>query len=342
MITNLELINYKSFLNTAIDIKPLTLLVGLNSSGKSSVIQAVNMILSYYKTHTIELPDHASARLQKSKSSKENFFKLNMRMDGFGSLDVQVNIEGETYSFTGKARPEKKDMPFLQYIPASRLGPQNILELNPEYKKAEIGVKGEYVIDYIDKNRDVAIDERLIKLDKEKNRLWENVDAWMQYISPGVALEYEIKRDQNASYPSYNKILPTETGFGLSYTLPMITAALMPAIGRESLLLLENPEGHLHPRGQAAMGELLSLAASAGKQIICETHSDHIINSIRVAVKEKKIPNKNVAILFFESIPSDTAPHTRVTPIVMDCNGSLDNYPDNLLDEWSIQLAKLI
>jgi predicted ATPase len=52
---------------------------------------------------------------------------------------------------------------------------------------------------------------------------------------------------------------------------------------------MENPEGHLHPRGQAAMGELLSLAASTGKQIICETHSDHIINSVRVAVDEWSI-----------------------------------------------------
>jgi predicted ATPase len=73
MITNLELINYKSFLNTTVDIKPLTILAGLNSSGKSSMIQAVNMILSCHKNHNIELPDHISPRLQKSKSSKDSF-----------------------------------------------------------------------------------------------------------------------------------------------------------------------------------------------------------------------------------------------------------------------------
>jgi predicted ATPase len=343
MITSLELINYKSFLNTTVDIKPLTILAGLNSSGKSSVIQAVNMILSCHKFNAIELPDHISPRLQKSKSSKDNFFKLTMQMESQGSLDLQVNIDGETYDFKGNTNLKKSELPFLQYISASRLGPRNVLELNPEYKKAEIGTKGEYIIDYIDKNRDVAVDDRLVKLDKENNRLWENIDAWLQYISPGISLSYEIKRDQKASYPSYNKILPTETGFGLSYTLPVITASLMPvAAGRESLLLLENPEGHLHPRGQAAMGELLSLAASAGKQIICETHSDHIINSVRAAVKEKKVANKQVIILFFENVPSDTEPHTRVTPIVIDGNGSLNDYPDNFMDEWSIQLAKLI
>jgi predicted ATPase len=342
MITNLELINYKSFLNTTVDINPLTILAGLNSSGKSSMIQAVNMILSYHKNHNIELSDHISPRLQKSKSSKDNFFKLTMQMEPPGFLDLEVHIDGETYDFTGCANPKERELPFLQYISASRLGPQNILELNPEYKNVEIGTKGEYIIDYIDKNRDIVIADRLIKLDKENNRLWENIDAWLQYISPGVSLGYEIKRDQNASYPSYNKILPTETGFGLSYTLPVITASLMPVADKESLLLLENPEGHLHPKGQAAMGELLSLAVSAGKQIICETHSDHIINSIRAAVKEKKIENKQVTILFFENVLSDTAPHTKVTPIAIDRNGSLSNYPDNFMDEWSIQLAKLI
>jgi predicted ATPase len=342
MITKLELVNYKSFLNTSVDIRPLTLLAGLNSSGKSSVIQAVNMVLSYHTTHNVELPEHASPRLQKSKSSKDNFFRLTMQMGTRGSLGLQVTIDGETYSLTGGAVPEGIGVPCPQYISASRLGPQNILELNPEYKKAEIGTRGEYIIDYIDKNRDAVVDDRLIRLNKGKKRLWENIDAWIQYISPGVSLAYEIRRDQNASYPSYNKILPTETGFGLSYTLPVITASLMPANGGESLLLLENPEGHLHPRGQAAMGELLSLAASAGKQIICETHSDHIINSVRAAIKEKKISNKQVVILFFEAVPSDTEPHSKITPIVMDSNGSPDAYPDHFLDEWSIQLAKLI
>jgi predicted ATPase len=264
-------------------------------------------------------------------------------MGNLGSLDLRVDIDGERYSFIGDTKLKEIHIPFSQYISASRLGPQNILELNPEYKNAEIGIRGEYIIDYIDKNRDVAIDDRLIRLDdKDRNRLWENIDAWLQYISPSVSLAYEIKRDQNASYPSYNKILPTETGFGLSYTLPVITAALMPVSGGESLLLLENPEGHLHPRGQAAMGELLSLAASSGRQIICETHSDHIINSVRVAVREKKISGRQVAILFFESVPSDAEPHSKITPIIMDDNGSLDNYPDNFLDEWSIQLAKLV
>jgi len=90
------------------------------------------------------------------------------------------------------------------------------------------------------------------------------------------------------------------------------------------------------------MGELIALTASTGKQIICETHSDHVINSVRVAVKEGKINKEQVVILFFENVFSETEPHTKVTHIKIDENGSLSSYPDNFLNEWSNQLSRLI
>jgi predicted ATPase len=314
-------------------------LAGLNSSGKSSVIQAINTLLSYYYSgREITSSDHASPRLLKSKAAKDTFFELDMYMEFAGNLNLRIDIDVESYALTGNSHP--KETPWFQYISAARFGPQNTLGLNPEYKNAEIGDKGDYIIDYIDKNQNLRIDEKLVKC--EIPRLRENINAWLQYISPGVMLDYEIKRDINVSYPNYSKILPTETGFGLSYTLPLITALLVPAKVKESVLLLENPEGHLHPKGQVAMGELISLTAASGKQVICETHSDHVINSIRVAVKEKKIDKDSVAILFFEKIDNDTEPHTNITSIQIDKNGSLNEYPDNFLDQWSSQLSRLI
>ncbi|GHV85484.1 hypothetical protein AGMMS50230_10920 [Spirochaetia bacterium] len=344
MINKLELINFKSFLNASLEIKPLTVLGGLNSSGKSTVIQAINMILSYYKNQkqSVALPDHVSPRLQKSKSSKDNYFMISMQSDSFGVIDLRVNIDVESYTFTGSIQEAK--IPNFQYISADRLGPQNILELNPEYKTVEIGTKGEYIIDYIDKNRNMNINEKLIRDSKEDPRLLENINAWLQYISPGILLDYEIKRDRNASYPNYNNIYPTETGFGLSYTLPMIAALLVPVQENDSILLIENPEGHLHPKGQAAMGELIALTVSTGKQVILETHSDHIINSIRVSVRESKINiNKEDVILFFcNRERNDSGHYTTAIPIEIDENGTLSGYPDNFLDEWSNQLSRLI
>jgi len=61
--------------------------------------------------------------------------------------------------------------------------------------------------------------------------------------------------------------------------------------------VIENPEAHIHPQGQAELGKLMALAASSGAQIIVETHSDHVINAIRVAVKEGIIPSTDIPML---------------------------------------------
>jgi predicted ATPase len=90
------------------------------------------------------------------------------------------------------------------------------------------------------------------------------------------------------------------------------------------------------------MGELIALAGSTGKQLILETHSNHIINGIRVAVKEEKIDPRNIAILFLEKKITDSENFTRVDTILLDKNGSLSDYPDNFMDEWGNQLSKLI
>lgn len=76
-------------------------------------------------------------------------------------------------------------------------------------------------------------------------------------------------------------------GFGVSYSLPIIVALLSAREG--DILVLENPEAHLHPRGQRKIGELVALAAANGVQIFMETHSDHVLNGIRLSVRNKKI-----------------------------------------------------
>jgi predicted ATPase len=341
MLAKIELTNFKSFLSAALDLKPLVVLTGLNNSGKSSIIQAICMIFRYYisQKQYIDLQDHVSPRLQKSKLSKDNFFSITLRTDGGEIFDLRVDIDGELYSFDRQY--VQRNIPELQYVSAARLGPENILELNPEFKALEIGTRGEYIIDYIDKNRNIAVGDHLIRDKNKIPRLWENINAWLQYISPGTLLSYEIKREQNASYPSYNSILPTETGYGLSYTLPIITALLAPAKQPDgSILLIENPEAHLHPKGQTAIGELIALTASAGKQVIVETHSDHLIDGIRISARNKKINCTDTAFFYFsrESYESET----KIESPVLKQDGKLSYWPKGFFDQSLINKADLL
>ena len=87
------------------------------------------------------------------------------------------------------------------------------------------------------------------------------------------------------------------------------------------------------------MAELIALAAENGCQILCESHSDHIINGIRVAVRQGLINHQKLMVSYFSKNEQQetVAEHIRV-----DKKGALSGYPDGLLDEWGILMSELI
>jgi predicted ATPase len=107
-------------------------------------------------------------------------------------------------------------------------------------------------------------------------------------------------------------------------------------------VLLENPEAHLHPRGQMAMGDLMARAASAGIQVLCETHSDHVLNGVRLAVKQGLLASPGVALHYF----SRTNDGERVLHVVdsprVGPDGRLDRWPQGFFDQWDIALERLL
>lgn len=126
---------------------------------------------------------------------------------------------------------------------------------------------------------------------------------------------------------------PVHTGFGLTQVLPIVVAALSAA--EDGLLLVENPEVHLHPAGQAAMGVFLAEVAAAGVQVIIETHSDHVLNGVRRAVKERTLPGHDVALYFFRPRRGDAADgEAQVYRPFMDADGNIDSWPEGFFDQF--------
>jgi predicted ATPase len=109
---------------------------------------------------------------------------------------------------------------------------------------------------------------------------------------------------------------------------------------RGYLVLLENPEAHLHPRGQSKMGELIARATLVGAQIIVETHSDHIMNGIRVAARRQLIKPESAAFHFFQR--AENGRDIDVETPELDEEGRLDYWPKNFFDEWKANLDKLL
>jgi predicted ATPase len=127
-------------------------------------------------------------------------------------------------------------------------------------------------------------------------------------------------------------------GFGLSYTLPVITALLVSTIVPGSLVIIENPEAHLHPRGQTEMARLISLCVQAGAQIIIETHSDHLFDGIRIAAKRYKMAD-TIQIHWFEL---DENKNTEVYSPVLSNDGRINEWPKGFFDQFEINSSELL
>ena len=111
---------------------------------------------------------------------------------------------------------------------------------------------------------------------------------------------------------------------------------------KDDLIIIENPESHLHPKGQSSIGKLMSPAAQNGAQLFIESHSDHIINGIRVSVKEGLISTDNISVNYFDRNLKSNIHETEIINIKIDKNGELSKYPEGLLDEWTNLLMRLI
>ena len=333
MITELKLKNFKSFLERTIAFSPLTVLTGMNGSGKSSVIQAIRIIQKSCGDGYGDprLDDHVLPNKLKSKLTKENRYSLILKKDS-ETYSTEVNgIESGAYGFIHDDGKRKSDLACISYISADRYGPKNQLPAGNANEISDVGIYGEYVIAFLDKFQYSKVPERL-RLKQEDENLLDNANSWLSLIAKDSILSYEKNQSLNVYYPLYNGIVPTETGYGISFTLPVIVSLLYAdEKNSERVIMIENPESHLHPAAQAEIGKLIALAAANGKQVIIETHSDHIMDGIRIAAKQGKIDAHDVKFHFLrrDSFEEET---TVETP-ELNQDGKLSFWPEGFFDQ---------
>ncbi len=113
-----------------------------------------------------------------------------------------------------------------------------------------------------------------------------------------------------------------DVGYGVSQALPIVVQSVLRTTSK--VLLLQQPEVHLHPRAQAALGSFFSeLAADDDRMILIETHSDNLVDRVRQEVTRGTIPANKVLILFFHKPHLETTVH----PITLDSHGNVENAP---------------
>ncbi|MCY4614366.1 MAG: AAA family ATPase [Nitrospira sp.] len=116
-----------------------------------------------------------------------------------------------------------------------------------------------------------------------------------------------------------------DVGYGVSQVLPVVTELLRQDV--PPMFLLQQPEVHLHPSAQAALGSLFCQTANSECQLVVETHSDHLLDRVRMDVRDGKTKLKpdDVSILFFERGDLDV----RIHSLRLDKEGNVLNAPQS-------------
>jgi predicted ATPase len=370
MINSLKLTNYKAFENQLLEFKPLTLLSGLNSTGKSSVLQSLLLLRQSYQQELLpniglalngELVRIGNAQDAFCERAKEDYlgFEIIWKNEKKGiwrfsydqiktDADVLNTLDPQSLSVdTGVYKLSLFDKRF-HYLQAERLGPRTSYDMSDYQARrlGQVGTKGEYTAHFLAINQDKDVLQSKLRHPMAKsNALSSQVEGWMREVSPGTRIKINSNLDIGLMslqyfYGDSNPYRTTNVGFGISYTLPIIVAVLASNPG--TLIIIENPEAHLHPRGQAKIGELLALAASCGVQVVIETHSDHVLNGIRLAVHGGKLEPDDVQLHYFQRQEKQGQAVTEVVSPRIDRNGRIDRWPDGFFDEWEKNLITLL
>lgn len=374
MIQQLNISNFKLHSNTELTTKGLTILTGMNGMGKSTIIQSLILLRQSYLTNDLDnglnlkgdLCDAGISGELACQSSKEDYLNIELMFDNQSDLRfkfmypdniMDTLLPGEKANITDKNTLSKYSLfnDSFQYLSAFRFGPQKTYNRDTSLvvnKKQISKVMGqcEYAIHFLEhyKNTDIPIKDLAIKADDENSidyRLSSQVELWLQKISPKIKikietigedfkLKYRFNREENTITEDMSAL---NTGFGITYVLPILISIL--SAKKDSIILIENPEAHIHPKGQAILMELIARAVSLGVQIIIETHSDHIINGSLVALKNKIIDTKRLAIFYFSR---DENQHIAIShSLEITDNGLIKRPPKGFFDQIDIDLRTI-
>lgn len=372
MITSVTLDNFKCFEHFYIPLRKLTLIAGVNGAGKSSVIQSLLLLRQscldkdtdwkqalVLSSGLVDLED-ASQVLYAGADASYPFIHIEVENDDIDTIafdmDSMSSNNTSKISYEGDLDKAKQTWSLFRgdfvYLYADRKHPQTKYIKETSRLDSRLGDKSANnaafrLAQAINTNERLVIKE-LKHVGASDLTIARNVNAWINYVmdsSVGVTAE-ETEKDKEAKlvYSVRNKqgeelqLSPLNMPFGNSYVLPIVLAVL--TAPEDSMILIENPESHLHPSAQIRLGELLSRAANAGVQIVVETHSDHLMNGIRMACHQGLIGNDDIEMDLI-GVEQDGVTHSRQN-VSLDSDGYVENWIPGFFDEWEAALKSLI
>lgn len=281
---------------------------------------------------------------------------------------VKCEIDGEDFYSTQSARGEKireeggktlQALPSyvyellesknIHYVSANRMGPVSFVERKETPEFHSVGANGDMTINTLYTYKgNVDMRMNVISGDKNNYSLVESVGHWIDYIMNGEKGSITVddgtdkeKTKKRSSVLSLDFVLNERShhaynvGFGYSYILSIVVTALIAKSG--NVVIVENPEAHLHPEAQFRLTQLLAKLASRGVQVFVETHSEHVVNAVRLAVIEEEyaLTNNQVSVFFFDNDYSKR-------DLYIEKNGRINDWPSRFFDQYQWELAEIL
>ena len=376
MLDALHLASFKCFETLDLPLGKLTVLSGINGGGKSSVIQSLVLLAQtldereWSKSLLLNGPSLTLGSASDVINQTTGRRQLGLGASAGGrkvvwtfsapdrramALDLSaVEVNGVSLDLSGPIRwllPEAEaggctivqHLKCISWLSAERTGPRELLPLLDAQHHRQVGVRGESAAGLLHWRASDFMSARLL-IEGEPPTLFHQVRARMRQFFPGCDLQLlpvdgasaiSLRLRSNAKSDFHR---PQNVGFGLTQLFPVLVQVLAASPG--DVVIVENPEVHLHPKAQQDIGELLALVANCGVQVIVETHSDHVLNGIRLAVKGRgSVEPGQVAIHFFSRDADGTS--RRLSPKI-DADGRLDVWPEGFFDQFDQALAALL
>lgn len=366
MIKTILLDHFKCFEHLRLSLAPLTLLTGVNAAGKSTVIQALALLRQSKLTRSStslplngELVQLGNFDDVVDKDTGRDCFGIGVGRDGLELRWEFRTDDRSTLVIPAKCPPLElfsvqgtEDVNWLEaaiaelgYLCTDRIGPRETYLVDvADSSRLSVGSKGEFTPWVIHRLGEYEVLPALRKPDVTVTLL-RQIEAWLADFFPGTGMEIQPVPGANLvvlrirTRPDGKFHRPQNVGFGVTHILPVLTLCLGAVKGQ--VLVIENPEAHLHPSAQAKMGYFLGQVAAAGVQIIVESHSDHVLNGLRKAVRDKKLNADQMAIHFFNRRERMPEAGSQIISPTINSDGQLSAWPEGFFDQFEKDLAQL-
>lgn len=342
MLKQLIVRRFKSIKEATVALSQLNLFVGANSAGKSSAIQALMLALDNNMIGADEQLCEM-VHLRTSSFNELRCFVLNAKSFEIHLDDVPFMFrpaDDNMIQTTVQRNSDKEgEHTNILYLPAMRNADLSHAGINSSPRNNPLGRNGEYVIDYYYNHHKDVLPQSLI-VDKTLETLEGQVNCWLNKLTGyniQVLLqgsEYQVRFED----PNKKMLSPIHVGTGISFIVELLIVCLSAKKG--DVIIIENPEIHLHPSAQASIIDFLAMiAANSSAQLFIESHSDHLFNGIRRLLHEEKLKLNEVSVYYFTR---DENGLSSAQEVQLSQYGGLKNYIPGMFDQFDEDLDAIL